>query len=376
MTTLGLVAACMPVPQGLFVKMVDATGFGMASRIKPIILIVVGLALSRSAGAQMERRDFFVPGGAGRLHVREVREHGKRHLRNLLLLHGGGPGGIPSFDLPVPGYSLAEDFAERGFRIFVMDVRGWGSSTKPRAMDEPPQNSAPLVSTKEAADDIGTVVRWIVRRTHQRTALLGWASGGHWACAYASRGPAGLSRLILLNTLYSVNAPWELRPSMADKDNPEQFDRHAGGYRIVDRNGLLRRWDASIPSAAQTEWRDPTVADAYLRQTLETDPTSSTRSPASIRIPIGYQVDAFNLSLGRPLFAAKDIRVPVLTIRGELDFWSRPVDLTALARDLFNSPEVHTMTIKNGTHYLFLDRPERGRCQFIAETIRFIDRRP
>jgi pimeloyl-ACP methyl ester carboxylesterase len=113
-----------------------------------------------------------------------------------------------------------------------------------------------------------------------------------------------------------------------------------------------------------------------VRQTLETDPTSSTRSPASVRIPIGYQVDAFNLSLGRPLFAAKYIRVPVLTIRGELDFWSRPVDLTALARDFFNSPEVHTVTIKNGTHYLFLDRPERGRCQFIAETVRFIDRHP
>jgi alpha-beta hydrolase superfamily lysophospholipase len=87
----------------------------------------------------------------------------------------------------VPGYSVAEDFAKRGFRVFVMDVRGWGSSTKPRAMDEPPENSAPLVSTKEAADDVATIVDWVVRRTHEKTALLGWASGGHWACAYARR---------------------------------------------------------------------------------------------------------------------------------------------------------------------------------------------
>jgi pimeloyl-ACP methyl ester carboxylesterase len=99
----------------------------------------------------------------------------------------------------------------------------------------------------------------------------------------------------------------------------------------------------------------------------------STRNPPSVRIPIGYQVDAFNLSLGRPLFEAKDIRVPVLIIRGELDFWSRPVDLAALARDLVNSPEVHTVSLKNGTHYLFLDRSERGRSQFIAETMSFID---
>jgi pimeloyl-ACP methyl ester carboxylesterase len=349
--------------------------FVMASRIKPIIFVLLGLALSCPAGAQIERRDFFMPGGAGRLHVREVSNHRNTKSRNLILLHGGGPGGVPSFDLPVPGYSLAEDFALRDFRVFVMDVRGWGGSKKPHEMDLPAEKSTPLVSTKEAADDIETVVGWVVRRTHEKTALLGWASGGHWACAYASRRPRDLSELILLNTLYSINGPWELRSSMQDKANPERFDPHAGGYRIVDRNGLLRRWDASIPSTDKTEWRDPAVADAYVRETLKTDPTSSTHNPPSVRIPIGYQVDAFNLSLGRPLFAAKEIRVPVLIIRGELDFWSRPVDLAALARDLVNSPEVHTLTITNGTHYLFLDRPERGRSQFIAETMKLMDRR-
>jgi len=343
----------------------------MTSRINPIVLVVLGLALSRSAGAQIQRQDFLIPGGAGRLHVREVRDHRHAKPKNLILLHGGGPGGVPSFDLPVPDYSLAEDFAKRGFRVFVMDVRGWGSSTKPRAMDPPPENSAPLVPTKEAADDIATVVNWVVRRTHEKTALLGWASGGHWACAYASRGPAALTALILLNTLYSVNAPWELRASMQDRNDPEQFDRHAGGYRIVDRSGLLRRWDASIPAADKSRWRDTAVADAYLSQTLATDGTPR-RIPPSVRIPIGYQVDAFNLSLGRPLFAARDIRVPVLIVRGELDFWSRSVDVSSLARELVNSPKVETLTIKGGTHYLFLDRPEHGRSQFISEVLNFL----
>jgi pimeloyl-ACP methyl ester carboxylesterase len=373
MITLGVVATSR---RGVSTFLVKAIGvFAMSSNVKLTIFVVLALALSCSAGAQIERRDFFIRGGAGRLHVREVSDHQNTKSRNLILLHGGGPGGVPSFDLPVRGYSLAEDFARQGFRVFVMDVRGWGGSTKPHEMDLPPEKSTPLVSTKEAADDIETVVGWVARRTHEKTVLLGWASGGHWACAYASRRPASLSELILLNTLYSINVPWELRSSMQDKANPDQFDPHAGGYRIVDRNGLLRRWDASIPSADKTEWRDSAVADAYVQQTLITDPTSSTRNPPSVRIPIGYQVDAFNLSLGRQLFPANDIQVPVLIIRGELDFWSRPVDLTALARDLVNSPEVHTVTIKNGTHYLFLDRPDRGRSQFIAETMKFIDRR-
>jgi pimeloyl-ACP methyl ester carboxylesterase len=100
--------------------------------------------------------------------------------------------------------------------------------------------------------------------------------------------------------------------------------------------------------------------------------TASSRNPPSVRIPIGYQVDAFNLSLGRPLFAAKDIRIPVLAMRGEFDFWSRPADLNALARDLVNSPKVRTLTVRGGTHYLFLDRPERGRSQLISEVLNFL----
>ena len=88
---------------------------------------------------------------------------------------------MPSFDLPVPGYSLAEDFAKRGFRVFVMDVRGWGSSTKPRAMDEPPETSAPLVPAKEAADDIATVVDSLKL---DRFVLVGHSMGGSAAIAY------------------------------------------------------------------------------------------------------------------------------------------------------------------------------------------------
>jgi pimeloyl-ACP methyl ester carboxylesterase len=172
--------------------------------------------------------------------------------------------------------------------------------------------------------------------------------------------------------VYSVNAPWELRASMQDRDDPEHFDRHAGGYRIVDQSGLLRRWDASIPASDKKEWRDAAVADAYVSQTLATDRTASSRNPPSVRIPIGYQVDAFNLSLGRPLFAAKDIRVPVLVVRGALDFWSRPADVSSLARELVNSPKVKTLTIEGGTHYLFLDRPEHGRSQFISEVLTFL----
>ena len=95
----------------------------LTGRVSPIILLVP-LALSRSAGAQIQRQDFLIPGVRGRLHVREVRDHHHDKPKNLILLHGGGPEVVPSFDPPVPGYSLAEDFAKRGFRVFVMVCAG------------------------------------------------------------------------------------------------------------------------------------------------------------------------------------------------------------------------------------------------------------
>jgi pimeloyl-ACP methyl ester carboxylesterase len=69
---------------------------------------------------------------------------------------------------------------------------------------------------------------------------------------------------------------------------------------------------------------------------------------------------------------AKDIRGPVLIVRGELDFWSRPADLSALARDLVSSPKVKTLVIRGGTDYLLLDSSEHGRSQFISEVLNFL----
>jgi pimeloyl-ACP methyl ester carboxylesterase len=56
------------------------------------------------------------------------------------------------------------------------------------------------------------------------------------------------------------------------------------------------------------------------------------------------------------------------------NFWSRPVDVTALARDLINAPKVRTVTIPGSTHYLLLDRPDHGKKRFVAEVLKFLSR--
>ncbi len=324
---------------------------------------------------QVMRQDFYVTSDSDiRLFVREVLP--KERLSDtipILLVHGGGPGGVASFDLNVPGYSVAADLAVAGHPVYVMDVRGWGSSTRPPELNEPAANNPPAVTSEEAVRDIGAIVDWIRQRRGERTiALVGWATGGHWVGMYASRNNDKVSHLVMLNSLYGVNAPWQLRANFEDPQNPGTFNNEMGAYRLVDVEGFLRGWNNTIPVEDKSLWRVPEVARAYAQTAVERDSTSHQRTPPSARIPIAYREESYNLSLGRKYWDAADITVPTLVMRGELDFWSRAADLEALEAELVNAPSVRTVTIPNGTHYLFNDRPERGRDRFLREVLSFV----
>ncbi|WP_221093701.1 alpha/beta fold hydrolase [Rhizobium bangladeshense] len=80
--------------------------------------------------------------------------------------------------------------------------------------------------------------------------------------------------------------------------------------------------------------------------------------------------DSFELASGRKLWDAGSITAHVLVIRSENDFWSRPEDVTTLVQDLRRAASVRTVTIPEATHYVHLDRPERGRSRLIAEVTR------
>jgi pimeloyl-ACP methyl ester carboxylesterase len=125
----------------------------------------------------------------------------------IVLIHGARIPGVASFDLLVAGGSLAADLATRGFDVYVMDVRGYGRSTRPAEMDAPPDAHPPLVRSNEAVRDIAATVDWIEHREHvSAVALFGWATGAQWAGYYASLYPEKVSALILLNALYRSGA--------------------------------------------------------------------------------------------------------------------------------------------------------------------------
>jgi alpha-beta hydrolase superfamily lysophospholipase len=56
------------------------------------------------------------------------------------------------------------DLALDGLAVYMMDVRGFGASTRPASMSLPIDKAPPAVPAPEAVRDIGAVVNWVRER--------------------------------------------------------------------------------------------------------------------------------------------------------------------------------------------------------------------
>lgn len=183
---------------------------------------------------------------------------------------------------------------------------------------------------------------------------------------------------MVYNALYGAHAGHPaLGPgsAVADPSDPARFDRDRfGAYRLSTAESLLPAWDRSIPGPDKARWRDPRVVEAYQREALASDPTSGERNPPAFRAPSGAMEDSFYLASGRQLWDAAPITARVLIIRAGNDFWSRPEDVTALAGHLVDAAEVRAVTLADATHFVHLDRAERGRDAFLEAVADFLGR--
>jgi pimeloyl-ACP methyl ester carboxylesterase len=349
---------------------------GVRKRITVCTLASMAMLMCepRHASTQpsLQRTDARIAGPAGALFVREVRTD-RPSKGPVVLVHGGGGGGVASFDLEVPGYSLAATLATAGHRVYIMDIRGWGRSDRPAVLSSTDPLVPPAVTSAEVVQDIAAVVTWVRRHTEaDRIALVGHASGGHWAGMYAAQHNSVVSHLVMINTMYGVKTPWSLTNAMQDPANPGTFNPRAGACRYADRNGLLANWNNAIPGDDKTSWRDPRVADAYVKETIDPDPTATTRTPPSACLPRGFQRDHFEMAHGKRFWSAEDVRAATLVVRGGRDHWSRPEDVAALRDGLRHAARVEILEIPDATHFVFLDRPERGHDVFVTRLIEFL----
>src|SRR5215471_14402977 len=121
-----------------------------------------------------------------------------RPERTLLFVHGATYPAHTSFDLKLDGVSWMEYIAARGYDVYLLDLRGYGKSTRPKEMDDKPEANAPIVRGTAAVKDISAVVDFILkRRGIARLNLMGWSWGTTLMATYTTQQAGKVERLVL-----------------------------------------------------------------------------------------------------------------------------------------------------------------------------------
>ncbi|MGA8871330.1 MAG: alpha/beta fold hydrolase [Candidatus Acidiferrales bacterium] len=281
--------------------------------------------------------------------------------RTLLFVHGATYPAETSFDLPLGGFSWMDYIAQRGYDVYLMDVRGYGRSTRPPEMNAPPAQNPPVADTEAAVRDISAVVDYILaRRGLQKLDLMGWSWGTSTMATYTAANPGKVERLVLY-------APLWLRetPSLIQMNGP------VSAYRTVLRDAALNRWMTGVPENKKADLIPAGWFDQWWDATLATDPVGSKENPPVLRAPAGVIADAEKYwSAGKPTYDPAKITVPVLLIQAEWDHDLPPYMARALFPLLINAPEKRYVMIGEGTHTVMM---EKNRMQLFREVQAFLD---
>ena len=113
------------------------------------------LARRRCGRPKLETESYLIPSADPgiQLYIRNKHAAGVTELcgdRILLYVHGATYPSETAFDLPLDGRSMMDYVAQQGFDVYLVDVRGYGGSTRPPEMDQPPSDNKPIVDTPTA----------------------------------------------------------------------------------------------------------------------------------------------------------------------------------------------------------------------------------
>jgi pimeloyl-ACP methyl ester carboxylesterase len=315
-------------------------------------------------GLQIVTEEFMIPSSDPniQLFVRNKRpEKLKKYnpANVVLFVHGATYPAETSFDLQIEGLSWMDYIAQRGYDVYLVDVRGYGKSSRPPEMDQPAMNNKPIVDTDTAARDYGSAVDFVLkRRGIEKLTVMGWSWGTAITSYYTSKNNEKVNQLILY-------APVWLRQQQSLTDSGGVL----GAYRTVTIDAARKRKDAGLkpgqnpmPQAWFEEWAQATFA---------TDPLGSIADSKFVRAPNGVVQDSRNFwSAGKPMYNPADIRVPTLLILAEWDADTPLYMAQTLFPQLINAEPKRLVTIGAGTHSIMM---EKNRMQLFREVQLFLD---
>ncbi len=101
--------------------------------------------------------------------------------RTVIFIHGATYPASAAFDLPLGGMSWMDYIAQRGYDVYLLDLPGYGKSTRPKEMSEPAEANKPLMRGDTAVKEIGAVVDYVLKRRRSSARQLDGLVVGHHA---------------------------------------------------------------------------------------------------------------------------------------------------------------------------------------------------
>ena len=317
-------------------------------------------------GGKIEMEEFMVPAKDSgiQLYVRNKRPQGMTQFspeKTVVFVHGATYPAHTAFDLQLAGQSWMDHIASRGFDVYLLDLRGYGKSTRPKEMSEPAEANEPIVNTEVARRDVGAVVDHVLqRRGIQKVNLMGWSWGTSIMASYTAENPNKVERLVLY-------APVWLRttPSLV------QVEGKLGAYRTVKREAALARWLTGVHEDKKADLIPAGWFDTWADATFASDPEGAAQNPPVLRAPNGVVQDGtLYWSAGKPIYDPAKITVPTLLILAEWDRDTPPYMAQTLFPLLTNAPAKKLVILGEGTHTIIM---EKNRVQLFNAVQQFLE---
>ncbi len=298
-------------------------------RVFLLSCFILSAALASASGAKSKpivSEDYFVPASDPgiQLFVRNKHVKGAKDFtsdRIVLFVHGSTYPADTSFDLPLGGFSWMDYIAQRGFDVYLMDLRGYGRSTRPPEMSQPADKNAPIVRTETAVKDVAAVVDSILaRRKVAKINLIGWSWGTTIMATYTSQHNEKVQKLVLYAAQWLRSTP----PLTASGNGP------LGAYRTVTMSAAKARWLTGVPEDKKKDLIPAGWFEQWASATQASDPEGAAQNPPVLRAPNGTVQDTQDYWMkGNPVYDPALIKVPVLIINAEWDadtppLWAMP----------------------------------------------------
>ena len=282
--------------------------------------------------------------------------------KTLIYVHGATYPSETAFDLKLDGLSWMDYIAQRGYDVYLLDVRGYGQSTRPPQMDKPASDSAPFAGTEEAMRDVDAVVEFVKKRRNvAKVNLLAWSWGTAIMQWYSSVNSNKVNKLVLYAPV------WIRQTASLVQTGPGPV----AAYRNVQRDQAKARWLAGVPADKQADLIPAGWFEAWADATFATDPVGAKQNPPVLRAPNGVVADGLKYwGNGVIPWKAENIKVPVLLIKAEWDQDTPAYMAQALLPKLTGAPYKRYVELGEGTHTIIM---EKNRMNLFREVQLFLD---